>query len=601
MSADIQNNRKIIEYFVHLIRFDGDVSKFWDEYLKSFCNLLGADKAILTGLVDGEWKVANYYSESGEGWDKESVPKGLAEQGLNKKLAVGKVDENSVIAVALDVGPQEQPPVLLLNLGRKKLSISENTIFLIASIPSLFQAMRLYKKARTDVLFFAKLLQVVSSVSGDEKFGLASIRLCNEIASLFNCDQVSLGWQKGGGVKLKSISNMESFEYRANSVMELEGAMEESIDQDAEILWPGTEDSKLRMNSHEAYGSIRRVGSIVTLPLRLGSKILGAVTCEREKGVFSEDEIWRLRLLLEQVSRWLEILADDDKWFGLRIYDKIRKNFNRLFTIEKTGLKILIFSCLFAAAVMAVPMWNYSVDGTFIMKADKTVHITSPTDGYIEKVYVRPGDSVKKGSELVSLDMKELLMEQASLVSKLAKHQREAEKAEASNSLADMRIAQLMAEETLSQMDIVSFKINNSMLKAPFAGVVVEGDLKSNLGAPVRQGDVLMKISSLRMLTLEILVDEKDIYDFNIDAQVIVKFVGKPESEYTAKVTKIIPQVISSGSGNVFTVLAKTDYKPQKWWRPGMSGVVKIRAGKHSLWWIITHEAIDFIKLNFWL
>ncbi|WP_321417075.1 efflux RND transporter periplasmic adaptor subunit [uncultured Desulfobacter sp.] len=601
MNFEKNIQKKLIQKLLDIVRFDGPAVQFWEKYIENFTRFCQADRAILTGCVDGEWKIANSYSTKGDAWRLKRFPAHLVEQGLQKKIAAGNVDGITIIAVAVDVGPQEQSPVLLLDIGQRTLSISENTIYLISSIPSLFQAMRLYNKARTDALFFAKLLQIVRAVSDDEKFGLASLRLCNEIASLFYCDQVSLGWEKKGKIKLKSISNMETFEYRANSVWELESAMEESIDQDSEILWPQKDNGKLQTRAHDTYGGIRRVGTIVTLPIRRGREVLGAITCEREKSAFSENEVWRLRLLLEQVAVWLDTLTHTDRWFGRKIYDWATDRLKSFFKIEKTGLKILFTAGIIAFAMLFIPVWTYEVDGTFILKADKTAHITSPIDGFIETVSVSPGDAVEKGGALIDLDVKALLLEKASMLATLSKHQREAEKAVAKNCLADMKIARLMEKETESELEIIAFNLKNASIQSPFAGIVVEGDLTSKLGAPVRQGDLLLKIASLDDLSFEILIEEKDIYDFSIDAGVRIKFVGKPDSVYGAKVTKVVPQAVFSGGANVFKVYAGINYAPEKWWRPGMSGVAKIESGKRSLWWIITHEAFDYLKINFWL
>jgi hypothetical protein len=38
----------------------------------------------------------------------------------------------------------------------------------------------------------------------------------------------------------------------------------------------------------------------------------------------------------------------------------------------------------------------------------------------------------------------------------------------------------------------------------------------------------------------------------------------------------------------------------QPWWRPGMMGVCKIKAGKRSLLWIFGHRTVDFFRLWLW-
>ena len=50
--------------------------------------------------------------------------------------------------------------------------------------------------------------------------------------------------------------------------------------------------------------------------------------------------------------------------------------------------------------------------------------------------------------------------------------------------------------------------------------------------------------------------------------------------------------------GNVFQMRVKVLGEPQDWWRPGMSGVCKVNAGKRSLLWILTHRTIETIRQN---
>jgi hypothetical protein len=38
----------------------------------------------------------------------------------------------------------------------------------------------------------------------------------------------------------------------------------------------------------------------------------------------------------------------------------------------------------------------------------------------------------------------------------------------------------------------------------------------------------------------------------------------------------------------------------ENWWRPGMTGLCKLEAHKHSLFWILTHRTVDFLRMKFW-
>ncbi len=598
--SDPAMNSGMIDAFIELVRSPADVKGFWEEYIRLFSSFIKASNTVLMGEIEGQWKIANTYSYTKSSWQMTSALTDLAIQAKQEKIATINSQTETILAIALEVGPQESPPVLLLKIESHHTIPHRNTLLFAAALPSIFQVMRQYRKARTDVVYFAQLLQLVSEVADDEKFKLASLRICNETASLFRCDQVALGWQRGDGIQVKSISNLESFEKRAHAIWELEAAMEECQDQDAEILWPASQ-TELNTKAHQSYAGVRRTGFLLTLPIRRGDEVMGAITCERESAPFTEDEAWKLRLLLEQCSRWLEILEEKNLWFGQKLIRKAGSAWGWLKKTEKTGTKLVIAGAVALFMLLFVDIWPHSVDGSFILKARKIVHVSSPINGFIERAPVKLGDSVKTGDLLIELDGSELILEKSAALARLSRHQREAEKAQAQSSLAEMRISRLMAKETLADIALLDYKLKNTRISSPFDGVVVEGDLQSKIGAPVRQGDVFMKVASLKDLRVEIDISENDMYDFQPDARVEIRFVGNPDMPYTAQLNQLIPKAHVSNMVNVFSVRAEITGKTENWWKPGMSGIAKIEAGKRSAWWLLTHDLFDYLRLTFWL
>src|SRR3569832_2258242 len=117
----------------------------------------------------------------------------------------------------------------------------------------------------------------------------------------------------------------------------------------------------------------------------------------------------------------------------------------------------------------------------------------APLHGYNKEVNVRIGDDEKKGDQLLTLDTRELVLEQASAAAEMSRHAREAEKHRAKSELAEMEISRATEEQAKARLARIDYYLENSRVKAPFDGVIVEGDLKKMLGAPVRKGDVLFK------------------------------------------------------------------------------------------------------------
>lgn len=602
MQAPTTPHRQLIESFHGLIRTAPDVRTFWEGYVRIFAALCDASESLLVGRTDERWRVAHACLPPGKTWPLSPAMCNLADNAAQGGVRLARIETETVIAVRLDVGPQEAAPVLLVNLGGRQHSVPpESTLLLAATIPSFFQVTRQYQKARGDVVFFAELLQLVGAIVDDEQFRLAVMRLCNQTASLFRCEQVSLGWKSGQGVRLCAISNLETFDERANAVWELEAAMEECIDQDAELLWPAADEKRHRMRAHETYVRLRPVGHVLSLPIRSGDRVVGALTCERKDAAFDEDEVWRLRLLLEQCARWLDLRHEQSGWIGLRLWRGIRRLFARIGSsdgIVKLAVSAVVMACL---GFLFLGTWPYTVEGPFLLKAENAVHITAPVDGYIETARVQPGDLVASGTTLATLDMRDLLIEQTRVTAKLARHRHEAEKARADNALAEMRIAQAMEKETLAELETLAFHLEHTRIHAPFDAVVVEGDLHERIGAPVRQGETLIKMASLSQLRVDIEVDERDIGDIRSGASATIAFVGNPGRHHPVTLERVIPLARVAEGRNCFTVRAEIRNAPEPWWRPGMSGVAKIEVGRRSPWWILTHTTIDYLRLRFWI
>jgi RND family efflux transporter MFP subunit len=243
---------------------------------------------------------------------------------------------------------------------------------------------------------------------------------------------------------------------------------------------------------------------------------------------------------------------------------------------------------------------DYRVEAAFLLKTEDLAYLPAPFDGYIQDVHVDVGDQVKKAAPLLSLDTRELLLEESSAVANQNRYMREAEKARAQNALADMRIAMALEAQAQARLKLVRYHLEHAEMKAPFSGIVVEGDLEELLGAPVRKGDVLFKVARLEKMYVELKVEERDIHEVSADASGQIAFISRPNLKFPMKLDRIEPVAIPEEEGNVFLVKARFTEEAADWWRPGMTGVAKIDVDKRNILWILTHRTIDFLRIFLW-
>ena len=401
-------------------------------------------------------------------------------------------------------------------------------------------------------------------------------------------------------MRLQSISHMERFERKMDIVSSLEVAMEEAFDQDEEILLPKPASSSAVTHDHQEYAEKQQIKQLLSLPLRCNDSPIGILTCEREEQPFSEDEIRSLRILCDQIPPRLLALKNTDRWFGAKLADNLRKNASGLFGVEHTLIKIsalLVCLLLLLSTVLQLP---YRVEAPFILRSEDVQQVSTPFEGYIEQVYVKIGQQVEREQLLLSLDTRDLQLEESAAIANQIRYLREAEKARAYGSLIDMKIAQAQADQAKAQLELIRYRLEQAELRSSIAGVIVEGDLEELRGAPVNKGDILFKVARHEKLFIELKIDEKDIHELTAEQSGEIAFVSQPGLKYPLIIEQIDPLALAGEVGNTFLARARSADKPAGWWRPGMSGIAKIDVGQRSIIWIMTHRTIDFFQLLIW-
>jgi multidrug resistance efflux pump len=601
-----------------LRQFNGVPKEFWPRYLNCLGTLTAASKAVLLlqdAVQPGVWKLIG-------DWPPNLPPSRLLTlfNTQVQELAVRSTREAASLAPLLETGTTRAAGHFALAVRLKLYRSNETCVAalllsevseataheslvrlkLAADVPESFQMNQAIRQATADVEKLAVAHDVVAEVNQQERFLAAALALCNGLAARFRCQRVSLGWLQGGYVRLRAISRTERFNAKMESVRLLENAMDEALDQDEEILWPAPEGATFVTRDHARFGVGQAPGNLGSLPLRLDQKPIAVITCERQEGPFHALELQQLRLCCDQATRRLADLHRHDRWFGARLAAWGQDKLGVVLGPRHTWAKAIALLVTLLLIVLVFVPFPYRVEGNFVLKSDEVSFRTAPFDGYIERVFVRPGDAVKPGDPLVKLMTRELELEESGALADWGRYQREAEKARATNGLADMRIAQALAEQSRARLDLVRYRLREATIPAPFAGVVVEGDLRERLSSPVKQGDALLKIAKLEQLYVEAEVSERDVHDILGRQRGEIAFVSQPKLKFPVRIVKVEPAAFPRAQGNVFLVRCEFERGIEPWWRPGMSGLCKLNVERRPLLWILTHRTVDFLRMLLW-
>jgi multidrug resistance efflux pump len=213
---------------------------------------------------------------------------------------------------------------------------------------------------------------------------------------------------------------------------------------------------------------------------------------------------------------------------------------------------------------------------------------------------VKIGSTIPAGGRLLSLDTRDLLLEEAAALADCDRFAREEEKARAERQLAEMRISEAQLKQARARLELIRHRLAKADIISPFDAVVMEGVLQKRIGSPVRQGDLLFKIARLDRIYIEARVDERDIQELKAGALGEIAFASQPKEKHPIRVVLVEPVAKTAEKGNVFVIRCEVTEPVVDWWRPGMSGIGKIEAGERTLFWIIFHRTIDFLRMFFW-
>ncbi len=591
--------------FERLRFFPGGPGEFWPAFVQSLASHAGAAAGVVM-LRDesGAWRVIASIGV-GPQLGVDAVQLAAAADAAQKDgftFERTKEGETAMIGLRLESGDAKQAcSAVLITKGRTpNLQAVCAQLQLVADTPLLYHNHRRLQLADSQLGQYSDALDLLLLLNAQTRFLGVSLTFCNELAARFRGFRVTLGWKQGRYVRLQAVSHMERFERKMEVVQKLESVMEEAFDQDQEILWPTPEESLAIVRDHAAFSAEQGSAFIVSLPLRVDGEPVGVVVIERQESAFTDAELRTLRLICDQSARRISDLKQSDCWFGLRWARKARSWAGKLIGTEHTGAKLLAFTGMLVLVGVIFIKVPYRVEAPFLVRTGALAQLPAPFDSYIESLDARVGDVVTAGQPLLQLDARDLRVSEAEAEADLRRFQAEADQAVSEQRLGEMRVAQERTAQARAALEMTRLRLSQVKVSAPFDGVIVHGDLRERIGSPVKRGEVLFKVSRINELYAELKVSERDIHEVLAGAHGELAFTSRPDLGFPIRVERVEPSALAESEGNIFLVRADFAESGTAWWRPGMSGLAKVDVGRRSILWVVTHRAIDFLRMRLW-
>lgn len=490
---------------------------------------------------------------------------------------------------------------LVLNIRQQERSqMNDLTLRALLCVNFKPLAMPLSTSAAPKTL--TNMLDLAAEIMQQQNFYSACLTLVNGITTQWHLVHASVGWVDQHTIKIAAISHLDRFEQNSRQTQLIEKALMPALIQGHEIRWPQADNPVLDTQGMAAFAQQVGAERVVCLPIQDGQGITHLIVLLAfSAGSPPTPDLNGLQLSLELVQPRLSDLWLRSLGPGRRLLHRLQGISGKLFGPEYGLWKmagVLIAALLLYAALGT---WNYRVDASAQLNTEATRLVSAQFDGRIDQVYVTAGELVKEGALLVSLDTRELKQQESELTAEIRKAETETDKFRADGRLAETEIAQARLEQSLAKLRRIEHYIEQADSKAPFEGVVVEGEKKELLGAPVKKGDKIFRLAKIEGLYMTLMVTERQMRFIRAGASGEVALLSHPDHDIPIRVNAVIPVAQVKGQeGNQFMITAELLQAPQDWWRPGMTGLARIDVGQKNIAWILTHRAIDNIRMILW-
>jgi hypothetical protein len=488
------------------------------------------------------------------------------------------------IALQLNADDAETTRAALANLRRAATSLASAVLPQTAS------------SARVDA---AAMLQLQATILSHRHFAEAATAFASELASMLHFDRVVIGFTEGRHATIVGISGTADFKAGADLLDAIGAAMDEALEQDATVAFPGAPDDRPRITLAHAEYVRRQGGAIFTVPMVSRQKSFGAVSFIRaNSGSPVKTQIAQCEQVVSIAGPVLELKHDIELPWRKRLTRGARLAFARILEPGHRATKAGVGLALIALAALAFLPVQYRVSAPARLEGSVQRALVAPADGFLRQVNVRPGDHVKADQVLAELAEEDLQLERRKWESELAQYENSASAALARTDRTQFVINQSKADEAQAQLDLVNKQLVRTRVLAPFDGIVIKGDLSQSLGAPVQRGEILLTVAPAGEFRLLVEVDERDIDDVRT-GQTGSLALGAFERSLPFSVERITPMATTRDGRNFFEVEGKFADAPASL-RPGLQGVARISAGNRALGWIWTHRLVEWARMTLW-
>lgn len=300
------------------------------------------------------------------------------------------------------------------------------------------------------------------------------------------------------------------------------------------------------------------------------------------------------------VAQWLAASVGFALWAWHSEYKPVRRMLHGL-----ANMKFLAACALLIAGLAFVPVRLNAIAPAEITPS-RPIPITSPMEGVVDRVNVRPNQEVKADELLVVLEdtsiRNRLAVVMKGLESAKADLQRAINKSFSDDpSKAELNVLDARVREKAAEAAYLGELLKRLTITAPQGGLAIFSDSEEWKGRPVQPGERIMIIADPSLVEVSVYLPPDDAVQLEQGGEVTVFLNIDPLSPLKAKIVQTSYETITMPDSSLAYVVKATLEPGSGLPRIGLRGSAKVYAEQVRLGYYLMRKPILFLRRSFGL